>query len=64
MKCFIPKDPSLTSLELFQIAIVARGDIFRIMDLMFEVSVLLVMAKNIGGLRLIVVNEVFLQLIS
>jgi hypothetical protein len=64
LKCFIPKDPSLRLLELFQAVIIACGDIFRSVALVLGASILLVMAKDTGGLRPIVVNEVFLQLIS
>jgi hypothetical protein len=64
LKCFIPEDPSLGFLELFQTIIVVRGDIFRSVALVLWGNILFVMAKDIGGLRPIVINEMFLQLIN
>jgi hypothetical protein len=64
-RCFIPKDPSLGFLKLFQTPIVIiRGDIFRSMALMLGANRLLAMAKNTGGLHPIAIAEVFLRLIS
>jgi hypothetical protein len=63
--CFIPEDPSSRFSKLFQTAtIVAHGDILRLMALMLGANRLLAMAKDIGGLCLITVSEVFLRLIS
>jgi len=63
--CFILKDPSLGFSELFQIvAIVAHGDIFRLVALMLGANKLFVMAKDFGGFRPIVVGKMFLQLIN
>ncbi len=65
LRCFILKDPSLGFLELLQsIVIVFHGDILKLMALMLKVSKLLIMAKDIGGLCPIVVNEMFLQFIN
>jgi hypothetical protein len=59
-RCFILRDPSLKFLELFQaIAIVAHADIPRLVALMLGANKLLVMAKDISGLHLIIVGEVF-----
>ncbi len=59
--CFIPKNPSLKFLNLFQATIVvACGDIPRLVVLVLGVNKLLAMAKDIGGLHPIVVSEVFL----
>jgi hypothetical protein len=59
--CFIPEDPSLGFWELFQaIVVVAYGDIFRSVALVLRVNRLLAMAKDIGGLRPIIIGEVFL----
>jgi hypothetical protein len=59
------RGPILRILELFQsIVIVAHHDILKLMTLVLRVSKLLIMAKDIEGLRSIVVSEVFLQLIS
>jgi hypothetical protein len=65
MKCFIPKDPSSKFSELFQdVAIVVYGDIPRSMTLMLKANRLLTMEKNIGGLHIIVIGQVFLRLIT
>jgi len=59
--CFIPKDPSSRFLELFlAIVVVARGYIPRLVALVLGASRLLAMAKDIGGLRPIIIGEVFL----
>jgi hypothetical protein len=53
-------DPSLEFSELFQaIVAVAHGDIPRSMALMLWASKLLEMAKDIGGLRFIIVSKMF-----
>jgi hypothetical protein len=62
-KCFIPKDPSLGFLELFQVIVVCE-DIPRSVALVLEVSRLLAMTKDIGGFHPIVVGKMFLQLIN
>ncbi len=64
LKCFIPEDPSLGFLKLFQVVIIACGDIFRSVALVLGANILLVMAKDIGGLRLIIISEVFFLLIN
>ncbi len=52
-------------LELFQVvAVGARGDILRSVALMMGASRLLVIAKDIGGIRPIAVSKVFFRLIS
>jgi len=59
--CFILEDPSLGFSELFQvIVVIACGDIPNLVVLVLGANKLLVMAKNIGGLCLIIVGEVFL----
>jgi len=64
-KCFIPKDPSSRFSKLFQdVAIVVYGDIPRLMALMLRANRLLTMAKDIGGLHIIVIGKVFLRLIT
>jgi hypothetical protein len=63
--CFIPKDPSSGFLELFQVAVVVvHGDMLKVMALMLGANILLVVVKDFGGIRLIIVNEMFLRLIS
>ncbi len=61
--CFIPKDPSLGFLKLFQV-VIARGDILRSVTLMLGVNILLAMGKNTKSFHPIIVGEMFLQLIS
>jgi hypothetical protein len=65
-RCFILlEDPSLGFLELFQaIVIVARDYIFKLVALVLGVNKLLAMAKDIGGLRSIIVSEVFFWIIN
>jgi hypothetical protein len=64
-KCFIPKDPSLRFSKLFQtVIVVVRGNILRSMALMLVANRLLAMAKDICGLCLIAVSEMFIQLIN
>jgi hypothetical protein len=58
--CFILEDPSSGFLKLFQVFIVARGDILRSMALVLKVRRLLAMAKNTSGICPIVISEVFL----
>jgi hypothetical protein len=53
------KDPSSRFSKLFQVVIV-RGDVFRSMTLVLGASRLLTMAKDIRGLHLIAIGEVFL----
>jgi hypothetical protein len=60
LKCFIPKDPSLGFVELFQgVVAIAHGDIPKLVALMLGASRLLAMAKDTKGFRPIVVNKVF-----
>jgi len=62
---FILKHPSSRFSELFQATnVVAHEDILRLVALMLAVIRLLVMAKDIGGLHIIVIGKVFLQLIN
>ncbi len=62
---FIPQDPSLGFLELFQaVLVVVHGDIPRLMALVLGANKLLAMIKNIGGFHPIVIGKVFLQFIS
>jgi hypothetical protein len=66
-QCFILKDPSLGFSELFQIGggvVVASGDILRLVALVMGASILLVMAKDISGLHLIAMGEMFLRFIN
>jgi hypothetical protein len=59
--CFILEDPYLGFLELFQVVItIPHGDILRSVALVLEVNKLLVMAKDIGGLCLIAIGNMFL----
>jgi hypothetical protein len=52
-------------LELFQVAVViVHGDMLKAMALMLGANILLVVAKDIGGLHPIILIEVFLRLIS
>jgi hypothetical protein len=63
-RCIL-EDPSLRFSELFYVATtITYGDIPRSVALVLEASRLLAMAKDIGGLRLITIGEVFLQFIS
>jgi len=56
LRCFIPKDPSLGFLKLFQVvANVAHGDILKSIALMLGVSILLT-----EGFHCIVVGKMFL----
>jgi hypothetical protein len=60
-RCFIPEDPSTRFLKLFQaIIVVTHGDIPRSMALVLGASRLLAMIKDAGGLRLIIVDDVYL----
>jgi len=59
-RCFIPKDPSSGSSELFQVVVITHGDIARSMALVLGVSKLLAMVKDMGSLRLIAIGEAFL----
>jgi hypothetical protein len=64
-KCFIPKDPSSWFLKLFQtIVVVACGDIPKSVTLMLRANKLLAMAKDTGGLYLVVIRETFIQFIN
>jgi hypothetical protein len=62
---FHTKKPSLGFSKLYQVivVVVVCGDIPKSKALMLGVIILLVMAKNIGGLRPIIVGEVFLYLL-
>jgi hypothetical protein len=64
-RCFIPKDPSLRFLELFQtistVATVACGDIPRSVALVLGASKLLAMANDTGGLCPIIIGKLFFQ---
>jgi hypothetical protein len=54
------RGPLLGFLKLFHVVItVARGDIPKSVALVLEVNKLLTMAKDINGLRPIIVGEVF-----
>jgi hypothetical protein len=54
------KGPILKVLELFKVvAIVAHGDILKLVALMLTVSKLLAMAKDTGGLYPITIGEPF-----
>jgi hypothetical protein len=65
LRCFIPNDPSLRFSKLFQInTTIHCGDIPRSVAIVLGVSKLLAMAKDTSGVHLIVVGEIFLQLIS
>jgi hypothetical protein len=64
-RCFIPKDPSLRFLKLFQvIVVIAHGDILKLVALMLRASRLLLMAKETRAFRPIVVGKMCLQLIN
>jgi len=53
-KCFIPKNPSLRLLELFQTtAIIAHGDFPKLVALMLGACKLLAMAKDNGGFHIL-----------
>jgi len=59
------EDPSSKFLELFQVTIiVAHGNILRSMPIMLGANRLLAIVKDIGGLHLIVIGEMFFRLIS
>ncbi len=65
LRCFIPEDPSSRLSDLFHVTIIVTcGGIPRSVALMLRVNILLTMAKDINGLRPIVVSEVFIWLIS
>jgi hypothetical protein len=58
------KDPSSGFSDLFQVtATITHGDIPMLMALMLGACRLLAMAKDIGGLHVIAIGEVFFQLI-
>ncbi len=62
---FIPEDPSSWFSELFQVAIIViHANIPRLVALVLGVNRLMAMAKDNDNLHLIVVAEVFFQLIS
>jgi hypothetical protein len=64
-RCFILEDPSSGFSKLFQVVVaIIREDIPRSVALMLGAKKLLAMAKDTGGFRPIVVNEVFLQLMN
>jgi hypothetical protein len=56
LKCFILNDPSLGFLELFQVVVVANGNIFRLLALVLGVNRLLAMLKDIGSFHLITIG--------
>ncbi len=59
-RCFILGDPSLRFSELFEVdVIVVRGDIPRWVTLVLGERKLLAMVKDINGICLIVVGDVF-----
>jgi hypothetical protein len=63
-RCFILEDPSSGFSKLFQvIVIIVRKGNPRSMALMMGANRLLVMAKDIRGFRLIVVSEMFFNLL-
>jgi hypothetical protein len=59
-RCLIPKDPSLGFSKLFQVVVVTHGDILKLVALVLETNRLLTMAKDISGLHLIVICNMFL----
>ncbi len=59
-RCFIPEDPSLGFLKLFQVAFVTRGVIFKLTTLLLGVNKLLAMAKDTSGLHHIAIGKVVL----
>jgi hypothetical protein len=59
---FIPKDPSSRFLNLFQVVVIASGDILGLVALMLGTRKLLIMAKDIGCL--IPIGKAFFQLIN
>jgi hypothetical protein len=60
LECFIPKDSSSRFSELFQVVVVAHGDIPRSVALMLGVNKLLATAKDSRGFRPITVNKMFI----
>jgi hypothetical protein len=62
--CFIPNDPSLRFLELFQIVVVVHGDIPRSMTLVLGVNKLLAMTKDTRGFHPITIGEHFFDLLN
>jgi hypothetical protein len=63
-RCFILEDPSWRFLKLFQVVIITHGDIPKSVALMLGTIRLLAMAKDINGLRLIIVSKLFFRLIN
>jgi hypothetical protein len=64
-RCFIPKDPSSGFSKLFQVVIVVtHGHIPKLVALMLGVIRLLAMLKDINGLCLIIIGDVFFRFIS
>jgi hypothetical protein len=61
--CLILEDPFLGFWKLFQ-AVIAHGDIPKLMALVLRVGRLLAMAKDNGGLRPIALGKMFLGLIN
>jgi len=62
--CFILEDPSSEFSKLFQVVIIAHGDIPRLVALVLGVTKLLAIAKDTGSFRPIAIGEMFFQLIS
>jgi hypothetical protein len=62
--CFILKDPSSRFSKLFQVVVVAHGDIPGSMTLVLGVSILLTMAKDIRSFCPTIVGKTFRQLIN
>jgi hypothetical protein len=59
LKCFIPEDPSLGFLRLFQVVVIVHGDIPRSVALMLGGNKLSAMAKDTNGLCPITIGEIF-----
>jgi hypothetical protein len=62
--CFILEDPSLGFSRLFQVVVVAHGDIPKLVALVLGASTLLSMAKDIRSPCPIVVGKMCLQLFN
>jgi len=64
-RCFIPKDPSSWFSKLFQVVtIVAHGDILKSVAIVLGATKLLAMVKDISGLHLILICDVFPRFIN
>ncbi len=62
--CFILEDTSSRFSKLFQVVIIACGNLLRLVALVLGAIRLLAMAKDTNGLHPIAMGEVFFQLIS